>query len=112
MQMQSPVHTPAPWVDDPHYIDGNLMPINTREKGWTKIRGSNGECVVGDIDVSTPEGEANLRLILAAPDLLAACQAFLEADNQCGANLAFVMSQEAAKKAGATQRKTAAKRAT
>ena len=68
--MKSLVHTPGPWVDDPHDINGNLNPINTRDEGWTKIRGSNGELVVGDIDISTPEGEANLRLILATHDLL------------------------------------------
>ena len=72
--MSEPKFTPLPWVDDPHDIDGDLKPINTRDKGWTKIRGSNGQCVVGDIDVSTPEGEANLRLILSAPELLAAIE--------------------------------------
>ena len=45
------------------------------------------------------ENKANAQLIAAAPDLLAACLAFLEADNQCGANLAFTMAQEAVKKA-------------
>jgi hypothetical protein len=76
--MSEPKFTPLPWVDDPHDIDGDLKPINTRDKGWTKIRGSNGQCVVGDIDVSTPEGEANLRLILSAPELLACLEELLE----------------------------------
>jgi hypothetical protein len=79
--VQPVVHTPLPWVDDPHDIDGNLKPINTRDKGWTKIRGSNGQCVVGDIDVSTPEGEANLRLILSTHCLLAALRELVTLKN-------------------------------
>lgn len=76
--------TPFPWVDDPHDMNGDLKPINTRDKGWTKVRGSNGECVVGDIDVSTPEGEANLRLILTAPKLLEAVVSFLDMWHRAG----------------------------
>jgi hypothetical protein len=41
---------------------------------------------------------------LAAPELLSACEAFIAADNQCGASLAFDMAKKAiAKTAGVTQ---------
>jgi hypothetical protein len=42
---------------------------------------------------------ANAQLIAAAPDLLAACEAFVEADCQDGASLAFSMAVDAIAKA-------------
>jgi hypothetical protein len=44
-------------------------------------------------------GEADARLIAAAPDLLAAREAFVEADCQDGASLAFSMAVDAIAKA-------------
>lgn len=76
--------------------------------GGIRINQSSGpmaaSCSVADRH--NAELAANARLIAAAPDLLAACQAFLEADNQCGANLAFVMAQQAVKKAGIAPKAT------
>jgi hypothetical protein len=79
------VHTPGPWRFE-HYSDL-----------YHDIYGADGSLIVDDCGVI---GQANARLIAAAPDLLAACLAFMEADNQCGANLAFVMAQEAIRKVG------------
>lgn len=42
---------------------------------------------------------ADAKLIAAAPELLEACKAFLDLDNQCGASLAFVMAKKAIQKA-------------
>lgn len=78
------VHTPGPW--ELREVEGLFAIAHPR--GW--VLESNNE----------QQDRADARLIAAAPDLLAACLAFIEADNQCGANLAFVMAQEAVKKAG------------
>jgi beta-N-acetylglucosaminidase len=51
------------------------------------------------INAQQKQVDRELRLASAAPDLLAACEAFLEADNQCGINLAFVMAKDAVEKA-------------
>ena len=84
------VHTPG-WTIEPH---GNGYALYSGRGPMT--HGMN------LVYMSEPDRnwESTKRLIEAAPDLLAACQAFLEADNQCGANLAFVMAQEAIRKAG------------
>lgn len=65
-------HTPGPWN------------IEFRPEHWERrweISESDGACIcVGD-DWETPfrsEGDANARLISAAPDLLEACQTFAE----------------------------------
>lgn len=68
-------HTPGPWQmhdDDycPEQIYGNLELIDG------KIRGTLICEIQGDMD--EPKNLANARLIAAAPDLLAACQAWDE----------------------------------
>jgi hypothetical protein len=63
-------HTPGPWVEDAIDISADMKPMDTRDCGYTRIRGANGDLIVADMDVSTPEGEANARLIVAAPSLL------------------------------------------
>jgi len=60
-------HTPGPWTiydqTDPHHI---------------KIKGQYAD--IGGAHVADILGEANARLIAAAPDLLAALKAFMHAD--------------------------------
>jgi hypothetical protein len=63
-------HTPGPWAEDSIDLDGDMKRMDTRDCGYTRIRGANGDLVVADIDVSTPDGMANARLIAAAPELL------------------------------------------
>jgi hypothetical protein len=49
--------------------------------------------------MTNPDCLANSQLIAAAPDLLAACQAFVDADCQDSASLAFSMATDAIAKA-------------
>jgi len=94
--VQPVVHTPGPWKVSRRFdiyedtqkpgVGGTF--IGSTRGNWPLPEHINERC------------EADARLIAAAPDLLAACLAFIAADNQCGANLAFVMAQEAVKKAG------------
>jgi hypothetical protein len=101
-------HTPGPWRINkggghqrPQIVGSGDIQTN----GWpghvNGVRNASYSDVVCDIsgDLSLVGPAANARLIAAAPDLLAACQAFIAADNQCGASLAFAMAQEAVKKA-------------
>lgn len=107
--VQPVVHTPGPWRAgraDKSYdagIPDNAFAVFAKPEHRQDC-GLQGNaaviCVVAKPERMTEEDIANARLISAAPDLLAACLAFLEADNQCGANLAFVVAQEAVKKAG------------
>jgi hypothetical protein len=80
--MSQSEHTPKPWKPVRSLTCGHLRAEHNYRKDpreeWT---------------------DADLRLIAAAPELLEACEAFIAADNQCGASLAFVMAQEAVKKA-------------
>jgi len=83
-------HTPGPW---------NVTEVCLSLHG-EPLRQIEAETVmVADVYADCDEGMGNAQLIAAAPDLLAACQAFIAADNQCGVNLAFVMAQDAVKKA-------------
>jgi hypothetical protein len=83
-------HTPGPW---------NVTEVCFNSHG-EPLRQIEAETVmVAEVYADFDEGMENARLIAAAPELLAACQAFIAADNQCGANLAFVMAQEAVRKA-------------
>lgn len=57
-------HTPGPWSYKPHNTDPNFMVINCGEHESTGLL--RGYC-----------GEHNARLIVASPDLLAACEMFM-----------------------------------
>lgn len=93
-------HTPGSWIDDPNDIDGDMRQIDLRkEHGFTKIRGSNSQLVC-EVDVSDAEGEANARLIVAAPDLLEAAKTMLRNLEQYGhVDKADRLLQKAVKKA-------------
>jgi hypothetical protein len=85
--------TPGPW--DYHFTEINPY--------HAYIHGDDKECIAlmdsrGGL-AKTDEIKANARLIAAAPDLLAACEAFVEADCQDGASLAFSMAVDAIAKA-------------
>jgi hypothetical protein len=82
--------TPGPWATDGCEIitEDYTTHIAT---AWSDT--SVGRCV------SRSEAIADARLIAAAPELLAACEAFIDADSQDGGSLAYVMAIEAIKKA-------------
>ena len=56
-------YTPGPWIDN--YFDDTQICINS---GYELV------AVVYSYDEKKEEGNANARLIAAAPDLLAACK--------------------------------------
>jgi hypothetical protein len=79
-------HTPGPWaVEDPMGADVGLAVVQDGLKShqWefialaTKSEGKDRRSRF----ISAGEQAANARLIAAAPDLLAACQAFIAADD-------------------------------
>jgi hypothetical protein len=84
------VHTPGPWRTEQRHdrikVEPDIAVVYVQQSQYDGSQ--------------SKTRTANAKLIAAAPDLIAACLAFIEADNQCGANLAFVMAQEAVKKAG------------
>ena len=83
-------HTPEPWTVTEVYYGSHGEPMRQIEAETVMI---------AEVYTDCDEGMVNAQLIAAAPDLLAACQAFIAADNQCGASMAFAMAQEAVKKA-------------
>lgn len=64
-------HTPAPWTTRP--IGDGRVAIDGQH--WVEFA----TVVVEVEEMAYREGEANARLIAAAPDLLASCKALLEA---------------------------------
>lgn len=58
-------HTPGPWVTRTNELSPDYLWIDTKE--WMALA----RVVVRVADKPDPEGEANARLIAAAPDLLA-----------------------------------------
>ncbi len=91
--VQPVVHTPGPWAEDSIDIDGDLRPMDTREFGYTRIRGSNGDLIVADMDVSTPDGMANARLIAATPDMWQVVQALATADWFGESEMSFLVKE-------------------
>jgi hypothetical protein len=79
--------TQGPWV-------ANRMPCQSDDHVYnSEVANTEGE-IVGSL-----LRKADAQLIAAAPDLLAACEAFVEADCQDGASLAFSMAVDAIAKA-------------
>ena len=97
------VHTPGPWV----VIEttglarhlANVTVISSGGLGGVHLAEVYDSVTHATDLIGTVESNGNAQLIAAAPDLLAACQAFIDCDNQCGANLAFVMAKNAIEKA-------------
>ena len=79
-------HTPGPWTVAP-------------KNGRVIMAGESKIATAFKDSVDPPVSWVNAQLIAAAPELLAACEAFIAANNQCGASLAFVMAQQAVRKA-------------
>jgi hypothetical protein len=75
-------HTPGPWVG--YQID---------REGWAVVRLSESTAAYGAI------GQDNARLIAAAPDLLAACQALLAMESDEDADNAAELIRDAIEKA-------------
>lgn len=73
---QKASHTPGQWI-----FEGS--PSST--KVWSNEKGRSIEIckVTPRGEVSESEGEANARLIAAAPDLLEACKAFVDLFQNC-----------------------------
>ena len=63
-------HTPGPWDRGP-YVGDNIHVITTTEHPWV------GRIVAKVPALNIVDGEANARLIAAAPDLLAAIKALM-----------------------------------
>ncbi len=90
--MSDTKHTPLPWV------------IREEVNGYAYIGHEHPESPpVAMIPHESPEDRANVALILTAvnahADLLAACEAFVAADNHDGITLAFNMASAAIAKA-------------
>lgn len=69
-------HTPGPWA-----LDDNGHDIRTHEDYWP-IGCADGNLIAYVAHTDDVMGEANARLIAAAPDLLAACEALLNEARQ------------------------------
>lgn len=72
--MSNAKHTPGPWRIDRAiaYDDGDngMSAVSISGDGW----GEFAKCLVKFDDEDPPEGQANARLIAAAPDLLSALE--------------------------------------
>jgi len=87
--------TPGPWKKFSWLNDRYLAVIDS-------IPDRDGAVVANcicHVALTNEDAKANARLIAAAPELLAACEAFIDADSQDGGSLAYVMAIEAIKKA-------------
>ena len=73
-------HDPAPWAVDDRTYDDNLTRISTRDRGYVSVRcrNGNGHQVVTEMLAGYDAAEANIRLVVEAPDLLACLQEVLE----------------------------------
>lgn len=66
-------HTPGPWQVSRN--NAGAIPLHFQPP---EVIGRNGQCCVASQMGNGPEAEANARLIAAAPELLAACEAMLD----------------------------------
>jgi len=87
--------TPGPWRKFSRWNDRYLAVIDSIPDRDGKVMAN---CIC-HIALTNKNAVANAHLIAAAPDLLAACEAFVEADCQDGASLAFAMAVDAIAKA-------------
>lgn len=69
-------HTPGPWTMHPRGEDGAEVRAIT-SVAWCGIASTHGAS--GSQVIRADEAQANARLIAAAPDLLAACEAIIDA---------------------------------
>jgi len=101
------VHTPGPWEwHDDRFWGGKSGLFNDRGEPVCVPNCSNdGDTGAAWFDEMLTDDDA--RLIAAAPDLLAACRAFIESENQCDINLSFVIAQAAIAKSGFSPRSNA-----
>ena len=81
-------HTPGPWTARRMACQTDSHTFNSEV-----VTSEGGECVASLLR------KADASLIAAAPELLAACEAFVESDCQDGASLAFSMAVNAIAKA-------------
>lgn len=98
--MNETKHTPGPWESWPH----NRARHPVHSYGISAEGGL--PCDVADVidfDGSPGESEANARLIAAAPDLLAACQVFLNAPHDSARRAAKATMSAAIAKATGTE---------
>lgn len=77
--MKKGEYTPGPWTARPYnVVSGRVAEWSIGSKEWKDLA----HVYVQDDDTATEcelgDGDANARLIAAAPDLLAACEAFRE----------------------------------
>lgn len=91
-------HTPAPWhvCTGNHETFGNVLNIAAQEGDVPAI------CVISNVEDATEEDRANARLIAAAPDLLEALKAMLDAEpgyGWGGSSEAEIAAQELARAA-------------
>ena len=86
-------HTPGPWevvADHPQNACLKIQPVNRQYGGdeVATIYGVQDDCrCVDDVWTEQPIRDANARLIAAAPELLAACEAwvtYLDSDDELG----------------------------
>jgi len=90
--MKTNERTPGPWV-------AKRMPCQSDDHVYnSEVEAIEREGKFGAI-VASLLRKADAQLIAAAPDLLAACQAFVDADCQDSASLAFSMATDAIAKA-------------
>ncbi|MEY4761792.1 MAG: hypothetical protein RLZZ200_1648 [Pseudomonadota bacterium] len=67
-------HTPGPWT-----VNGRVIEQDVSAPG---VAGYGVYCI-GGVDDDAPHWEADVRLMAAAPELLAACQAFVLLIDSC-----------------------------
>jgi len=93
--MSEPKFTPGPWKKFSRWNDRYLAVIDSIPDRDSAVVAN---CIC-HVALTNEDAKANAHLIAAAPELLAACEAFVAADNQDGGSLAYVMAMEAIKKA-------------
>lgn len=76
-------HTPGPWTVASNGDDGARVNAFATV-AWCPTSAAFG--VDGSQVISADEAEANARLIAAAPELLAACEVFIEAERRAEVN--------------------------
>ena len=97
--------TPGPWqvAFSGVSLDGKVEPMSLCVSGSRVQSGCAGSmacvCSVSPPTFTTDEDYCNAQLIASAPDMLEALEAFIEADNTDGINLAYEMAKAAIAKA-------------
>lgn len=104
---QNVAHTPGPWNSHPDYPAWHTGDAKLWPQVWADGLGGGGVALCVEHNFGRDVAAANARLIAAAPDLLAACEAVLPLLQNTGNPMTFRVQAAIARATGGepTQRK-------